>query len=276
MNSHRQTDKQTQTNMTTTGLECCALQPPAIVDEATCAACDFNRPSATCQRRMEWKWRGDFCESVLSSFSSSAISSFSTLSSSSLSSSLSSSSSSLSSSSSSSVPASRNEYQSIRLQLESEDVPPIRQGDPPRTFHQLPAAEQASMEKKRLAGESSLSLLTSDPSLFSLSFSLSLNHSVLLSHSLTHSLSLSLTHSLSLSLSLPPLGLDYCRKAYKRVKMTREELRTTTVCQRENSFYVDTVRAFRDRRYKFKGQLKAWKKKLEAAKQRGDPAEIKR
>lgn len=31
------------------------------------------------------------------------------------------------------------------------------------------------------------------------------------------------------------------------------EERVTTICQRENSFYVDTVRAFRDRRYEFKG-----------------------
>lgn len=28
------------------------------------------------------------------------------------------------------------------------------------------------------------------------------------------------------------------------------------MCQRENSFYVDTVRAFRDRRYEFKGLTK--------------------
>ena len=28
------------------------------------------------------------------------------------------------------------------------------------------------------------------------------------------------------------------------------------ICQRENSFYVDTVRAFRDRRYEFKGLVK--------------------
>ena len=60
------------------------------------------------------------------------------------------------------------------------------------------------------------------------------------------------------------------------MKQTREEVRTTTVCQRENSFYVDTVRAFRDRRYTFKGLLKVWKKKLDAAKKKGDPAEIKR
>ena len=38
------------------------LQPPAIVDEADCAACDFNRPGATCQRKMEWVYRGDYRE----------------------------------------------------------------------------------------------------------------------------------------------------------------------------------------------------------------------
>lgn len=46
---------------------------------------------------------------------------------------------------------------------------------------------------------------------------------------------------------------DYCRKAYKKIHMTKVEERLTTICQRENSFYVDTVRAFRDRRYEFKG-----------------------
>ena len=38
------------------------LQPSAIVDEATCAACDFNRPTAACQRNMNWMWRADFSE----------------------------------------------------------------------------------------------------------------------------------------------------------------------------------------------------------------------
>ena len=38
--------------------------------------------------------------------------------------------------------------------------------------------------------------------------------------------------------------------------MVREEEQISTVCQRENSFYVDTVRAFRDRRYEFKGLVK--------------------
>eukprot|EP00731_Ephydatia_muelleri_P013540 Em0007g850a len=162
------------------------LQPPAVVNEAICAACDFNKPGATCQRNMQWMWKGQF------------------------------------------MPASRNEYQSIRLQLESETLPSETPGGPPRLFHQFSLADQAAMEKRRVA--------------------------------------------------------DYCKKAYKKVHLTREELKMTTICQRENSFYVDTVRAFRDRRYEFKGLLKmyipdivlqVWKKKLDAAKVKGDPAEIK-
>lgn len=153
------------------------LQPSAIVDEATCAACDFNKPGSNCQRKMNWSWRGDF------------------------------------------LPASRSEYHHIKHQLEAENIPGESPGDPPRSFHSLPPVEQARLEKKRLA--------------------------------------------------------EYCRKAYRRVKVTREEQRVTTVCQRENSFYVDTVRAFRDRRYRFKGLLKQWRKKLDAAKKSGDPAEIK-
>ncbi len=52
-----------------------------------------------------------------------------------------------------SVPASRNEYQSIRLQLESETFPPDRFGSKPRSFHSLPNHEQAQLEKKRLQGK---------------------------------------------------------------------------------------------------------------------------
>ena len=58
--------------------------------------------------------------------------------------------------------------------------------------------------------------------------------------------------------------------------MTREELQETTVCQRENSFYVDTVRDFRDRRYELKGDHKTWKKHLAAAVEAKDPVEIKK
>ncbi|XP_019718434.1 DNA polymerase epsilon catalytic subunit A [Hippocampus comes] len=154
------------------------LQPSAMVNEATCAACDFNKPGATCQRRMAWHWRGEI------------------------------------------MPASRSEFHRIQQQLESEKFPPFFPNGPPRAFHTLNREEQAKHEKKRLA--------------------------------------------------------DYCKKAYKKTHVTKLEERVTTICQRENSFYVDTVRAFRDRRYEFKGLHKVWKKKLSAAQDSGDAAEVKR
>uniref|UniRef100_A0A1I8G0W5 DNA polymerase epsilon catalytic subunit n=1 Tax=Macrostomum lignano TaxID=282301 RepID=A0A1I8G0W5_9PLAT len=69
---------------------------------------------------------------------------------------------------------------------------------------------------------------------------------------------------------------DFCRRAYKKVHVTRLEQRTATICQRENSFYVDTVRAFRDRRYKFKDLCKVWKNNLDKAVAKGDAGEVKR
>jgi DNA polymerase epsilon subunit 1 len=62
----------------------------------------------------------------------------------------------------------------------------------------------------------------------------------------------------------------FSSKAYKRVKSPVSEDRTDTVCQRENSFYIDTVRAFRDRRYEFKDATKKWKGNLEKAEAAGD------
>ncbi|OUC43799.1 hypothetical protein D917_09513 [Trichinella nativa] len=58
---------------------------------------------------------------------------------------------------------------------------------------------------------------------------------------------------------------QYCRKAYGRNHDFRTEVKKTLVCQRENSFYVDTIRAFRDRRYEYKCLLKSAKKKLAEA-----------
>ena len=36
------------------------LQPSAIVDDATCASCDFNQARNNCKRKMQWVWRGDY------------------------------------------------------------------------------------------------------------------------------------------------------------------------------------------------------------------------
>ncbi|KAF9594988.1 hypothetical protein IFM89_035761 [Coptis chinensis] len=35
------------------------LQPPSIVSDEVCTACDFNRPGKTCLRKLEWVWRGE-------------------------------------------------------------------------------------------------------------------------------------------------------------------------------------------------------------------------
>ncbi|KAL4174947.1 hypothetical protein KRP22_006875 [Phytophthora ramorum] len=58
---------------------------------------------------------------------------------------------------------------------------------------------------------------------------------------------------------------SYCSSVYKKTKVTEEQKRSATVCMRENPFYVNTVRAFRDRRYEYKGLTKVWKKKVSQA-----------
>jgi DNA polymerase epsilon subunit 1 len=63
---------------------------------------------------------------------------------------------------------------------------------------------------------------------------------------------------------------EYSRRVYNSAKQTKSEIKKETVCMRENSFYVDTVRAFRDRRYEFKNLVKVAKGQMDAAKARGD------
>lgn len=117
------------------------------------------------------------------------------------------------------MPATRNEYQRIQLQLETEKFPPERPGGTQRAFHQLSLQQQAEYEKNRLQ--------------------------------------------------------VYCRKVYKKQKVTKIEERTTTICQKENSFYVDTVRAFRDRRYEYKAMSKKAKQEVIAAIKKDDHSDIK-
>ncbi|XP_031367995.1 DNA polymerase epsilon catalytic subunit 1 [Apis dorsata] len=153
------------------------LQPSAMVDETVCAACDYNKPGALCQRNMKWMWRGEYFAASLS------------------------------------------EYQRMQQQLENEKFPPQFPDGPRRAYHELSKEEQTSYEKKRLT--------------------------------------------------------EYCKKAYKKVKITNMEEKTQTVCQKENSFYVDTVRAFRDRRYEYKALTKVAKQEVAVALAKGDAADIK-
>lgn len=62
---------------------------------------------------------------------------------------------------------------------------------------------------------------------------------------------------------------DYSRKVYKRAHDTKTVVREAIICQRENPFYINTVRDFRDRRYEYKGLHKKWKKNLDKALESG-------
>eukprot|EP00752_Nemacystus_decipiens_P002463 g2319.t1 len=110
------------------------------------------------------------------------------------------------------TPASRTEYQSVKMQLTYENV----DGKP---FVELDEAEQASNVKARLK--------------------------------------------------------NYAHKVYKKTKITMEEERVDTVCMRENPFYVNTVRAFRDRRYDYKIMTKKAKKAKAKAAEEGDAVAAK-
>ena len=147
------------------------LQPDSMIQESDCAACDFNRPGKTCDRRMPWSWRGEF------------------------------------------LPAQKNEYNMIRHALENERFPGKYGNSLARSFQDLGIDEQASMVKKRLQ--------------------------------------------------------DYSKKIYHKIHETKTIEREAIICQRENPFYVDTVKNFRDRRYDFKGKQKVWNNKTESLKSSG-------
>ncbi|XP_055836278.1 DNA polymerase epsilon catalytic subunit A-like [Solanum dulcamara] len=152
------------------------LQPPSIVSDEICTACDFNRPGKKCLRKLEWVWRGEM------------------------------------------YMAKRSDYYHIKRQLESE-LFEVGDGQRSKSFLDLPKADQQVKLKDRLK--------------------------------------------------------KYCQKAYKRVlEKPVTEVREAGICMRENPFYVDTVRSFRDRRYEYKGLNKVWKGKLSEAKASGNSIKI--
>ncbi|KAJ7947960.1 DNA polymerase epsilon catalytic subunit [Quillaja saponaria] len=152
------------------------LQPPSIVTDEVCTACDFNRPGKTCLRKLEWVWRGE------------------------------------------TFTAKKSDYYHLKKQIESEFVDGS-EGQLSKSFLDLPKSEQQSRLKDRLK--------------------------------------------------------KYCQKAYKRVlDKPVTEVREAGICMRENPFYVDTVRSFRDRRYEYKGLNKVWKGKLSEAKASGNSIKI--
>ncbi|KAF4126175.1 DNA polymerase epsilon subunit 1 [Geosmithia morbida] len=150
------------------------LQPDSMVDESDCAACDFNRPGKTCDRRLPWSWRGEY------------------------------------------IPAKMDEYKMIRNALENERFPGKTVHAPMRTFQELPKDEQSKLIRKRLQ--------------------------------------------------------LYSQKIYHKIHDSTTITKEAIICQRENPFYVHTVRDFRDRRYDYKGKTKMWKGKADSLKAAGAPA----
>lgn len=147
------------------------LQPDSMIEEGDCAACDFNRPGKTCDRRLPWAWRGEY------------------------------------------LPAKRDEYNMIKHALENEKFPGKYPNSPMRTFNDLPYSDQADLIRKRLQA--------------------------------------------------------YSQKVYHKIRDSTTIVREAIICQRENPFYINTVRDFRDRRYDYKGKAKTWKGKTEALKSSG-------
>ncbi|KAL7272628.1 DNA polymerase epsilon catalytic subunit [Rhizina undulata] len=141
------------------------LQPDSMIQESDCAACDFNRPGKTCDRRLPWAWRGEY------------------------------------------LPAKRDEFNMIKRALQNEKFPGRYANSAPRTWDDLSSEEQASQIKKRLQ--------------------------------------------------------DYSKKIYHKIHESKTIVKEAIICQRENPFYVDTVKNFRDRRYDFKGKQKVWKRKAD-------------
>ena len=69
---------------------------------------------------------------------------------------------------------------------------------------------------------------------------------------------------------------SYCSTVYKQLHIDKIVLKQETVWMRENPFYVDTVRDFRDRRYQFKKLTKDWSIKMKEAIKEGDSVEEER
>ncbi|GJM85088.1 hypothetical protein PR202_ga01509 [Eleusine coracana subsp. coracana] len=158
------------------------LQPPSIVTDVDCTACDFNRPGKNCLRKLEWVWRGE-TYMAKKKYILQII-----------------------------------DYYHIKRQIESEL---IQSGGTTssKPFLDLSKPEHLLKLKDRLK--------------------------------------------------------KYCQKAHKRVvDKPITEVREAGICMRENSFYVDTVRSFRDRRYEYKGLNKTWKGKLAEAKASGNSIKI--
>ena len=174
------------------------LQPVAVVNEEICAACDYNLPGKTCQRELDWKWRGKY------------------------------------------FPASKGEIRQIQQQLENESIDAKKLKNLTWKQSEIIRKKQNNTNTNNNTNKNG----RDEETYFTFA---------------------ELTPSQQNEELLKRVK-DYCQKVYKRQTIEKEENQKSVICQKENGFYVDTVRSFRDRRYEYKGKTRMWKERLKKAK----------
>eukprot|EP01059_Diplonema_ambulator_P006462 TRINITY_DN16155_c1_g2_i2.p1 TRINITY_DN16155_c1_g2~~TRINITY_DN16155_c1_g2_i2.p1 ORF type:complete len:2253 (+),score=933.60 TRINITY_DN16155_c1_g2_i2:28-6759(+) len=213
------------------------LQPPSMVTEETCAACCFNDPANDCKRNMKWIWRGEYF--VLS----------------------------------------KGEFDTLKGQIETEqfhtkkveDVQKKMAGKKGFKFSKKPLFEKKKFERKKVEGyqgggtgyrkkgdQSAMAEMLKEEEQRLLGGG---GQEEAADNGVSKFGDLKDDERFAL---VKKRVTDYCRKAYARIHETQHIDKVTTVCQRENSFYVDTVRLFRDRRVAYKHELKTWKNNYDA------------
>ena len=217
------------------------LQPTSIVNENVCAACVYNDLANRCQRKMDWIWRGTM------------------------------------------LTATKAEVTQIIHQLEKESFPyaAIRkymQADK----NDEDDTQEKVLEKNNARGDEELGAYKKDNfrkrsyrpdqrSSFDRSSTFEDRQGVDKGKSRDTQSEykfMDLPSEVQQELVKKRIS-EYCKKGRKKLHITQEERRSSIVCMRENSFYVDTVRLFRDRRYEYKAQTRHWKKELAKLEEKG-------
>ncbi|KAF7458255.1 DNA polymerase epsilon catalytic subunit [Cryptosporidium felis] len=186
------------------------LQPTAVIEETVCMKCPFYSEASTCQRKMNWRWKGDV------------------------------------------FPISRREMERMvdHLQIETFE----------RTKGEDFGGDKGPKEENddQSCSENDESPENADALRVGSTFG---NKEKVKWSSLT---------ARQQSEVLIQRMKAYCNKIYRKQTENIEETRSSIVCQRENPFYIDTVRRFRDRRYVYKEKKREAEEKLKKAESEND------
>ncbi|KAJ1611964.1 DNA polymerase epsilon catalytic subunit [Cryptosporidium canis] len=185
------------------------LQPTAVIEETRCMKCPFNSESRLCQRRMNWRWKGDV------------------------------------------FPISKGEMERMVNHMQIETFESVKTEG---------GAARGGGGRRRGTGENESESESDDNNEVGERGNFGKKERIKWT---------SLTPRQQSEVLIQRMKA-YCNKIYRRQTENIEETRSSIVCQRENPFYIDTVRRFRDRRYVYKGKKKEAEEKLRRAELSGD------